>query len=146
MQALEHLAIVRGADGAEEDVGDNLRQLAVGLDLLGCERHVWGGSGGSVSCAEGSRVVGSRADGRGRGAARAVTLGASRATAGMGSDRIGRAGNSIETRDERMARAPCDGRGAREKRPRPMSRPRGARARDEEKNGRGAGAHRSAGT
>ena len=51
---------------------------------------------------------------------------ASRATAGdgIGSDRP--RGNSIETRDERMARAPCDGRGAREKRPRPMSRPRGA--------------------
>lgn len=61
---------------------------------------------------------------------------ASRATAGdgIGSDRP--RGNSIETRDERMARAPCDGRGAREKRPRPMSRPRGAKERVmREKNG-----------
>ena len=33
---------MRGADGAEEYVGDNLGRLAVGLDLLGC----WGRKGG----------------------------------------------------------------------------------------------------
>ena len=33
---------MRGADGAEEYVGDNLGRLAVGLDLLGC----WDWKGG----------------------------------------------------------------------------------------------------
>lgn len=58
---------------------------------------------------------------------------ASRATAGggIGSDRP--RGNSIETRDEGMARAPCDGRGAREKRPAPHVEAAGATERVREK-------------
>ena len=61
---------------------------------------------------------------------------ASRATAGggIGSDRP--RGNSIETRDEGMARAPCDGRGAREKRPAPHVEAAGATERVREKKRR----------
>ena len=111
-QALEHLAIVRGADGAEEDVGDNLRRLAVGLDLLGCGRRE-GGNGGSVNCEKGPQVVGSRGGRARAGRGEGGYARASRATAegGIGSNRP--RGNSIETRDERVARAPCDARRAR---------------------------------
>mmetsp|Transcript_14411 Transcript_14411/g.56872 ORF Transcript_14411/g.56872 Transcript_14411/m.56872 type:complete len:303 (-) Transcript_14411:629-1537(-) len=124
-QALEHLAVVRGADGPEEDVGDNLRRLAVGLDLLGCGKREGRGGGKTEGQSTVKKVLRLWARGARAGRGEGGYARASRATAGggIGSDRP--RGNSIETRDDGMARAPCDGRGAREKRvPRPMSRPR----------------------
>ena len=106
------------------------------LTFLAAETREGGETEGQSTVQEVLRLWARGADGRGQGAARAVTLGraARRPRDGIGSDRP--RGNSIETRDERMARAPCDGRGAREKRPRPMSRPRGAKERVmREKNG-----------
>ena len=113
---------MRGADGAEEYVGDNLGRLAVGLDLLGC----WDWKGGvteSQSKFHEAQVVGSQRGGwaGGRGGAAGGYARPGRATAG-GRSRVDRTrGNGIETRAPRAGDASGMRRGPREKRPRPPS-------------------------
>jgi len=94
---------VRGADGAEEYVGDNLGRLAVGLDLLGC----WDWKGGvtkSQSTLLRLWAFLNGVDGReGAGEPRAVTRGRVARPPGVDRGSIGRAG----TGSKRARRGPA---------------------------------------